>query len=58
MEENIFIFGASGLLGRSIFKIFKKSRTVYGTYSTNIFESLIKFNYNEENFDVLKKFFI
>ena len=58
MEENIFIFGASGLLGRSIFKIFKNNHTVYGTYSTNIFDSLIKFNYNEESIDVLKTFFI
>lgn len=60
MEEKnkIFIFGASGLLGRSIFKIFNRTNNIFGTYNNTEFKNLIKFNYYNTKVDSLKEFFI
>ena len=58
MKNNIFIFGASGLLGRSIFKIFNLEYKVYGTYNFNNFKNLINFNYYKQKVVELKEFFV
>ena len=52
----IFIIGASGLIGRTLFSKLEKKFNVFGTYNSNkVNKKFIKFNIAKDNIDKLSK---
>ena len=50
MRKRILVVGASGFIGKNLFKPLKKQNSydIFGTYCRNKHDGLIKFDYNDD----------